>query len=109
MKQYRLGIAALAAFGAAGFAMEAATAAPITVDLRARHADSAVVQVQYDPYWREERLRNRDAWREERLRNRDAWREERFRERDAWRADRWRERNAWREWREERSRSYGWW
>jgi len=110
MKQYRLGIAALLAFGAAGFATGAATAAPITVDLLASHADSGVVQIQYDssyPYWREERLRNRDAWREERLRNRDAWRAERLRERDAWRADRWRERQAWREWREERS--YGWW
>ncbi|KFC64951.1 hypothetical protein FG93_04973 [Bosea sp. LC85] len=110
MKQVRLGIAAVVALGAAGFATGAATA-PITVDLLVRHADSSVVQVQYDHYynpysdpsWRAERLRNRDAWRAERLRNRDAWRAERFHERDAWRAERWRERNAWRAWREERS------
>lgn len=108
MKQYHLSIAALVALGAAGFG-GAATAVPITAGLVVSQADGPV-HVQYDSYsWREERLRNRDAWREDRLRNRDAWRAERLRERDAWRADRWRERNAWREWREERSRSYGWW
>lgn len=111
MQQYRLGIAAVVALGAAGFARGAATAAPITVDLLARHADSNVVQVQYDPYYDQyaERLRNRDAWRAERLYNRDAWRAERLRNRDAWRAERWRERNARREWREERWRYRNGW
>lgn len=116
MKQFCLGIAAVVALGAAGLVTGAATAAPISVDLLARHANSGVVQVQYDqyynsysdPYWRAERLRERDAWRAERLRNRDAWRAERLRNRDAWRAERWRERNAWRAWREERSWN-GWW
>jgi hypothetical protein len=104
MKQFRLGIAAVVALGAAGFATGAATAAPITVDLLARHADSGVVQVQYDPYYNQhaERWRERDAWQAERLRNRDAWQAERFRQRDAWRAERFRERDAWRDWRRER-------
>jgi hypothetical protein len=109
MKQFRLGIAAVVALGAAGFATGAATAAPITVDLLARHADSGVVQVQYDPYYNQhaERWRERDVWQAERLRNRDAWQAERFRERDAWRDWR-RERRA--QWREERWRSRnGWW
>jgi hypothetical protein len=108
MKQFRLGIAAVAALVAAGFTTGAANAAPITVDLLAGAADSSLVQVQYDPYyysdsdWRSERWRNREAWRAERLRERDAWRAERLRNRDAWRAERFRERDAWRDWRQAR-------
>lgn len=102
MKRFCLGIAAVVALATAGFATGSVKAAPITVDLLARNADSGVVQVQYDPYYDAERWHNRDAWRAERLRQRDAWRAERFRQRDAWRAERFRERDAWRDWRQAR-------
>jgi hypothetical protein len=92
MKQFRLGIAAVVALGVAGFATGAATAAPITVDRLARHADSGVVQVQYDPH-------SNPYWRAKRWRERSDRREERWRERSDRRAERWREHSTKREWR----------
>jgi hypothetical protein len=107
LKQFRLGISAVVALGAAGFATGAATAAPITGDLLARHADSSVVQVQYDPYYDPY---SDPYWRAERWRDRSAWRAERWRERSAWREWRWRSEQARRaQWREERRRDWNGW